>query len=173
MNKTKTNPVPPTLQEILTLIKRVKWIDEELLWERKPTNTNFLACKSTVLDASRVTIPGVHFESIFKPPLQIEEEKYSFGLFQRKHGQLFRLFQLEVDSWDKMTHRDRKKNIFFYGPHYHIGCHNSGPESIEKEASKFLQNRNFDQWFARFKRHAKLKTQYRLHQPGEIQINLL
>lgn len=166
----------PTFGEVKSIIKRIKVVDRQLEWVEKPTNSTFLYCQAQVLDESNETVEGVSFEGQFKRPSDLIIERYAFTIFLLRNSIKYRIFQLEVDDWEKLTHRDRNAGEFIYGPHFHIGCRHHWPESEVIPASQARKDYDFAAWLIDYCKRANLKLEHPLEHPatqGELSFGLL
>lgn len=156
----------PDFVEVQSLISRLKNVDRELTWIEKPTNSKFLVCSAQVLDKNLETIEGCVFEGLYRKQSVYSPERFAFTIFLIRASVKYRVFQLEVDDWDKITHRDRNTGIEIKGPHFHIGEPKHWPQAKVIQADYECKNYNFALWLIDFCKEATLKLKYSMEHPS-------
>lgn len=162
----------PAFFEIEALVRQMKCVDRPLIWTQKPTNSNYMMCKAQVLDLNLETMEGCSFEGLYKKPTELSGDQYSFTVHLFRDSVKYRIFQLEVAPWDKVSHRSTAKNEIFYGPHYHIGSDDHWPgEAINIQADRSKSAFQFADWLLDFCQNGNLKFHYP-PLPPEVQFEL-
>lgn len=146
----KEYPSTSWLDECRTYCKRIKYLGQPLTWEERPSRSNTLVVRCSLLDEDRVAVPGLSFEG--------EYQVAPFGnvfrckVIHRGRGQGLRVFMLEVYPSHKMSHRDAHQEI--YGTHIHLGDKRAGAY-IVRPVSGGPPIDALRLWIERFRRHAR------------------
>jgi hypothetical protein len=157
----------PSFKEVERLIASFKQVDRELVWSEKPSNSNFIYCSAQILDKSMGTVQGCSFEGSYRRGMTFQETKYSFTIFLIESSVKYRIFQLEIDSWDKITHRDNKTGIHIYGPHYHIGAHEHWDEAQIIQVDQSAKKYDFVDWLMDYTKKGNLELKHKLDKPWD------
>ena len=156
----------PSFREIEALIKKFKCVDRELSWNTKDSNMNYLFCAAQVVDNENKTIEGCLFEGLFKQNGVLTSEKYAFTVYLLRGSVKYRIFQLEVDDWNKITHRDKVNGNHTKGPHLHIGASEHWPESRIINFGSEYKKFSFANWLLEYCKRGNLKLAHSLEHPA-------
>lgn len=163
----------PEFKEVQALISKIKYVDRELDWEEKPNNSRFLISSAQVLDTEKRTIEGCSFEAHYRKSFKLVKEKYTFTIFLVRNSVKYRIFQLDVDDWDRITHRDKMSKTIIRGPHYHIGDQNHWDEAEVIPVTRDKKHYMFVEWLLEYCSESNLKIKNMLERPPvQGQLNL-
>lgn len=161
----------PTLSGIRAKLKTIKHISDQIEWKTKPTNSAYLNAVVDLYDSNNETIPGLSLICTFKKPIVTTAVSYKFFVHDRMLDKNYRIFGLEVYDKDYLSHSDKKNRVKIHGSHYHIGDKDYlGSAAIAKAVRFPIDNKEFERWFLRFSRHAKIKCALPPKQPFEIDL---
>ena len=133
-----------TEEEIQAAIGLEKILIGDLTWEEKPTNSSFLVFSSVLVDGSGATLPGFTVEFLVRRGRFLDDCRFDFGLFKLKGQRRLRVYQINVMSRERISHREPNGEQWF-GPHQHFG------ERAEKfGAEVVLGCADHEKWFHEF-----------------------
>lgn len=110
---------PESPEEILYLIKQPKLIYYPMADPVVANHTKYLCVSSDLLDSSGAIIPRLQLQIEWKNGGIECNEKYTLFYFDERWR---RVFQIEVYSKSKLSHRDGEEK--WYGPHLHYNGQN-------------------------------------------------
>lgn len=161
----------PTLDQIRAKLKEVKHISDSVKWVEKPTNSAYLEGVVDLYDEDFNTIPGLTLICTFKMPVQTENVSYKFFVHWKMGKFNRRIFGLEIYDKDYISHRNKKKRETVRGPHYHLGCQQYlKSKAVVKEVKLLLNSIEFDKWYGRLAKHAKINTMVKPEKPFDIDL---
>lgn len=132
--------------------RRIKYLSEKLQWGEKQNHSGSLIAQSTVLDDSRVAIPGLYFKGVYTSR-PLTGDVYSFALMAATNkGVRYRVFMLEVYPDHHISHRER--GLVLYGPHVHLGDERLA--QITKGVFQRTAVPSVRRWIERFRRHSRI-----------------
>lgn len=143
--------------------KKVKYIEEDFIWQEKPSRSEYLVATSKLLDENHDPIPDLFLTGEYRPLRKGRGEIYTIALkFFISAGEQRRVFMIESYPSYMTSHRDKNGEIF--GPHLHLG--DDRIEQIVKQIFAREDGLPFSHWAKRFVRHA------RVHAPNSHDIDI-
>lgn len=133
--------------------RKIKYVSEDFLWEKKPSRSDFLVASSALEDEGREIIPKLYLKGEYRHLSKGRGEVYSVSLqYWFKPRELRRVLMIEAYPCYFRSHRDSKGDIF--GPHIHLG--DERLEQVVKQLRTSQDGLPFAHWAGRFVRHARV-----------------
>lgn len=136
--------------------RQVKYLNDPLAWEKKPSRSDFLIATSALLDVNKVVIPHLTFKGEYYAGRH--GEQVSYGLMYRHGRELHRVFMLDIYPSHVRSHREPDGTNMF-GPHIHLG--DERLMQLTREVITQIGAATAQKWVERFRRHARIQNHKR------------
>ncbi len=126
-----------------------KFMANDLDWDDRPPDSNYLSDTDSLLDRSGASIPGVSYELQVRRGRYKADCNYVFAVFKMKGGRRHPVYRIDVVPQDKRKHKG--PDGWWYGPHQHFGTR------AEKFDPPVTLGCDHEAWFKEFLKRANIQ----------------